>query len=53
MGKVSELVGRLSALQGDCASAQVQRRISETYGERASAYRVTNRVLQSQAEGGH
>ena len=51
-GKVSELVGRLSALQGDCASAQVQRRISETYGERASAYRVTNRVLQSQANWG-
>ena len=52
LGKVSELVGRLSALQGDCASAQVQRRISETYGERASAYRVTNRVLQSQANWG-
>lgn len=51
-GKVSELVGRLSALQGDCASAQIQRRISETYGERASAYRVTNRVLQSQANWG-
>lgn len=48
-GKVSELVGRLSALQGDCASAEVHRRMSETYGEREGTYRMTNMVLQSQA----
>ena len=51
-GKVSELVGRLSALQGDCASAEVHRRMSETYGEREGTYRTTNRVLQSQTNWG-
>ncbi|HRD89911.1 MAG TPA: hypothetical protein PK752_16865 [Accumulibacter sp.] len=48
-GKVAELVGRLSALQGDCSSAEVHRRMSEIYGEREGIYRMTNRVLQSQA----
>jgi hypothetical protein len=48
-GKVAELVGRLSALQGDCASAEVHRRMSEIYGEREGTYRMTNMVLQSQA----
>jgi hypothetical protein len=51
-GKVAELVGRLSALQGDCASAEVHRRMSETYGEREGTYRMTNMVLQSQANWG-
>ncbi|EAR22891.1 hypothetical protein [Nitrococcus mobilis] len=51
-GKVSELVGRLSALQGDCASAEVHRRMSETYGEREGTYRMTNMVLQSQTSWG-
>jgi hypothetical protein len=51
-GKVSELVGRLSALQGDCASAEVHRRMSEAYGEREGTYRMTNMVLQSQASWG-
>lgn len=51
-GRVSELVGRLSALQGDCASAEVHRRMSETYGEREGTYRMTNMVLQSQASWG-
>lgn len=51
-GKVAELVGRLSALQGDCASAEVHRRMSETYGEREGTYRMTNMVLQSQASWG-
>lgn len=51
-GKVAELVGRLSALQGDCASAEIHRRMSETYGEREGTYRMTNRVLQSQASWG-
>ena len=48
-GKVAELVGRLSALQGDCSSAEVHRRMSEIYGEREGIYRMTNMVLQSQA----
>jgi hypothetical protein len=51
-GKVAELVGRLSALQGDCTSAEVHRRMSETYGEREGTYRMTNMVLQSQANWG-
>jgi hypothetical protein len=48
-GKVAELIGRLSALQGDCASAEIHRRMSETYGEREGTYRTTNMVIQSQA----
>jgi hypothetical protein len=51
-GRVAELVGRLSALQSDCASAEVHRRMSETYGEREGTYRMTNMVLQSQASWG-
>jgi hypothetical protein len=51
-GKVAELVGRLTALQGDCTSAEVHRRMSETYGEREGTYRMTNMVLQSQASWG-
>lgn len=51
-GKVAELVGRLSSLQGDCASAEVHRRMSEAYGEREGTYRMTNMVLQSQASWG-
>ncbi|MDO4232322.1 MAG: hypothetical protein Q4D19_09330 [Lautropia sp.] len=46
-GKVSELIGRLSVLQGDCASAEIHRRMSETYGEREGTYRMTNMVIQS------
>ena len=51
-GKVAELVGRLSALQGDCAASEVHRRMSELYGEREGTYRMTNMVLQSQANWG-
>ncbi|MDP2370525.1 hypothetical protein [Rhodoferax sp.] len=51
-GKVAELVGRLSSLQGDCAAAEVHRRMSELYGEREGTYRMTNMVLQSQANWG-
>lgn len=47
-GKVAELIGRLSVLQGDCASAEIHRRMSETYGEREGTYRMTNMVIQSQ-----
>lgn len=51
-GKVAELIGRLSAIQGDCASAEIHRRMSETYGEREGTYRMTNMVIQSQASWG-
>ncbi len=51
-GKVAELVGRLSAIQGDCASAEVHRRMSETYGEREGTRRMTNMVIQSLANWG-
>tara|TARA_Y100000813_G_C24112318_1_gene328414 strand:+ start:147 stop:863 length:717 start_codon:yes stop_codon:yes gene_type:complete len=51
-GKVAEIVGRLTALQGDCTSAEVHRRMSEIFGEREGTRRMTNMVLQSQASWG-
>ena len=51
-GRVAEIVGRLTTLQGDCASAEVHRRMSEIYGEREGTRRMTNMVLQSQASWG-
>lgn len=51
-GKLAELIGRLSSLQGDCASAEVHRRMSELYGEREGTHRMTNMVIQSQANWG-
>lgn len=49
---VAQIVGRLTALQGDCASAEVHRRMAEVYGEREGTRRMTNMVLQSQASWG-
>lgn len=51
-GKVAEIVGRLTALQGDCTSAEVHRRMAEIFGEREGTRRMTNMVLQSQASWG-
>jgi len=51
-GKVAELTGRLTAVQGDCASKEIHRRMAETYGERETAYRAANRVIQTQADWG-
>ena len=51
-GKVAEIVGRLTALQGDCTSAEVHRRMTEIFGEREGTRRMTNMVLQSQASWG-
>lgn len=51
-GKVAELIGRLSALQGNCTSAELHRRMSEIYGEREGTYRMTNMVVQTQANWG-
>jgi hypothetical protein len=51
-GRVAEIVGRLTALQGECTSAEVHRRMAEIYGEREGTRRMTNMVLQSQASWG-
>jgi hypothetical protein len=51
-GRVAEIVGRLSALQGDCATAEVHRRMGEAYGEREGTRRMTNMVLQTQESWG-
>jgi len=51
-GKVAELIGRLTSIQGDCTSAEVHRRMSEIYGEREGTRRMTNMVIQSQASWG-
>ncbi|MGO8024869.1 hypothetical protein [Rhizobium leguminosarum] len=51
-GKVAEIVGRLTALQGDCSSAEIHRRMAEMYGEREGTRRMTNMILQSQASWG-
>lgn len=51
-GKVAEIVGRLTSLQGDCAAAEVHRRMAEMYGEREGTRRMTRMVLQSQASWG-
>lgn len=48
-GKVAEVIGRLSAIQGDCTTIEVHRRMAEAYGERETAYRATSRVIQTQA----
>ena len=50
--KVAEIVGRLTAIQGDCTTAEVHRRMAEIYGEREGTRRMTNMVLQSQVDWG-
>lgn len=47
-GKVSELMGRLFSLQGDCSILEVQRRNAEIYGDRDGITRAVNRVIQTQ-----
>ena len=51
-GKVAELVGRLTAIQGDCTAAEIHRRLAETYGEGEVTRRAANRVIQTQASWG-
>jgi hypothetical protein len=51
-GKVAELVGRLTTIQGDCTAAELHRRLAETYGEGEVTRRAANRVLQTQASWG-
>lgn len=51
-GKVAELFGRLSAIQGGCSAAEIHRRMSEVYGERDATRRAASRVLQTQESWG-
>lgn len=51
-GKVAELAGRLTLLQGDCAISAVHRRMSEVYGDREVTKRATQAALQTQASWG-
>lgn len=50
--KVSEIVGRLTLIQGYCTTAAVHRRMEEVYGEREGTRRTTSRVIQSQIDWG-
>lgn len=50
--QVSEIVGRLTSIQGACTPNEVHRRMSERYGEREGTYRMTNAVLQTQINWG-
>jgi hypothetical protein len=45
--RVAELVGRLSSIQGDCAAAEVHRRMSEVYGERHNVKVATRAAIQT------
>jgi len=51
-GKVAEFIGRLTSIQGDCAVAELHRRMSEVYGGREVTVRATQAVLQSQVSWG-
>lgn len=51
-GKVAEFTGRLTSIQGDCSVAEIHRRMSEVYGDRAVVKRATQAVLQTQASWG-
>jgi hypothetical protein len=46
VGVVAEAVGRLIRLQGSCAAVQVQRRVREQLGERATVARAVRRILR-------
>jgi len=46
-GAVAAHTGRLLRLQGTAATAHVQRRVKEDYGERETASRAARRVLRS------
>lgn len=51
-GKVSEIVGRLTALQGHCSLVAVHRRMAEVYGQTETIHRPARRILQSQKNWG-
>lgn len=45
--RVTELVGRLTSIQGSCNTSEVHRRMSEIYGERHNVRVATQAVIQS------
>lgn len=45
-GAVAEVVGRLLRLQGTASAAQIQRRVREQLGERATVARAARRILR-------
>lgn len=51
-GQVAEFIGRLTAIQGDCAVSEIHRRMSEVYGDREITKRATQAVIQTQAAWG-
>jgi hypothetical protein len=51
-GRVAEIVGRLTSLHGECSTADVHRRMSELYGDRAVVKRAAQAVLQTQTDWG-
>lgn len=48
-GKIAEIVGRLTLIQGDCSALEIHRRMGEVYGDREVTKRATQAVLQTQA----
>lgn len=50
--QVTDTIGRLATLQGTFTSAQVQRRIVETFGERETVRRSVQRIISSMADWG-
>lgn len=51
-GRVAEIAGRLTSIQGDCSTLEIHRRMSEVYGDREVTKRATQAVLQTQASWG-
>lgn len=51
-GKIAELTGRLTSIQGDCSVSEIHRRMSEVYGDRDATKRATQAVIQTQANWG-
>ncbi|MCM8595096.1 hypothetical protein [Accumulibacter sp.] len=51
-GRVAEFTGRLTSIQGDCSVAEINRRMSEVYGDREVTKRATRAVIQTQGNWG-
>jgi hypothetical protein len=51
-GKVSEFIGRLTSIQGECSSLEVHRRMTEVFGDREGIKRATQFVLRTQVSWG-
>jgi hypothetical protein len=49
---LADAAGRLIALQGDVSLAQLQRRLAERWGQRATAQRAARRILRSWVDWG-